>query len=204
MPWLGRCLGTLTRLTKCWVGCALEDHWSDCLAASALPALGQTLDPVMHVSKVIQCVSLWCSVTQLSATHSRSARRSCSTQLKALPCQLLDAVSRHGVLFNLVLGVLLQVLVVCVLAVSHIWGFERVARRWSLEQGRVLRPVEAMMQCLAILLFKECNGFLNHWEVENWAATETVLWHTPNQQKAEELEIYLGHREMVDEGWFGD
>ena len=33
---------------------------------------------------------------------------------------------------------------------------------------------------------------------------ETVLWHMLNQQKAEELEIYLRHREMVDEGWFSD
>ena len=61
-----------------------------------------------------------------------------------------------------------------------------------------------MMQRLAILLFKECNELLNYWEVENWAATETVLWHILCQQKAEELEIYLRHREMVDEGLFSD
>ena len=69
---------------------------------------------------------------------------------------------------------------------------------------RVVHPVEAMMQCLSILLFKEYDVLLNHWEIENWAATETVPWNLVYQQKAEEVEIHLRHCEMVDEGWFSD
>ena len=53
-----------------------------------------------------------------------------------------------------------------------------------------------MLQCLALLLFKECNVLLNPWEIEVWAATETVLWNLLCQQIAEESEIYLRHCEM--------
>ena len=60
------------------------------------------------------------------------------------------------------------------------------------------------MLCLSILLFKGCDVLLNNWEIEHWAATETVLWNLLNQQKPEEVEVHLRHREMVDEGWFSD
>ena len=38
---------------------------------------------------------------------------------------------------------------------------------------------------------------LNPWEIEVWAATETVLWNILCQQKVEEDEIYKCHCEMV-------
>ena len=74
------------------------------------------------------------------------------------------------------------------------------------EQGCLrspVRPVEVMPQCLTLLLFEECNDLLNPFEIECWAATETVLWNL-YQQEVEANELYLRYCEMVDEGWFSD
>ena len=61
-----------------------------------------------------------------------------------------------------------------------------------------------MLQCLVLLLLKECNVPLNPWEIEVWAVIETVPWNLLCQQKAEENEIYMCHGEMVEEGRFSD
>ena len=45
---------------------------------------------------------------------------------------------------------------------------------------------------------------VNPWEIEVWAATETVLWDLLYQQRAEEDEVDRRHCEMVEEGWFSD
>ena len=40
-----------------------------------------------------------------------------------------------------------------------------------------LLHIETVQQCLALLLFERCNELLNQFDVECWAATETVLWN---------------------------
>ena len=57
--------------------------------------------------------------------------------------------------------------------------------------------VAVMLQCLVLLLFKECNVLLKPWETEVWAAAGTVLWNLLCQQKAEEGEINMRRCEMV-------
>ena len=60
-----------------------------------------------------------------------------------------------------------------------------------------------MRHCLVLLLFQECGRLLNPWEIEAWAATETVLWNMLRLQRTDE-EVYRRHCEMVEEGWFSD
>ena len=81
----------------------------------------------------------------------------------------------------------------------------KVVSSASLLAFKFVHPVAVMLECLALLLFKECSVLLNPWEIERWAAaTETVLWSLLYQQKSEESEIDLPYCEMVEEGWFSD